>query len=95
MKSISSSQCLRSGYEAWSCILDVWSFLPFNTQWITTMKVVFGDSGRLPLAVLPAHSPKSVAGSTLPPLPFFLASRILLAHFFKNTSTYCCRIHSA
>jgi hypothetical protein len=59
------------------------------------MKVVFGNSGRLPLAYLPARSPKSVAGRLLPALPFFLASRTSFAHFFKNLSTHCCRIHSA
>jgi len=46
MKAIRSSQCLTSGYEAWSCMLDVWSVLPFDTRQITTMKVVFGNCGR-------------------------------------------------
>jgi len=54
MNSISSSQCLTAVYKAWSCMLDVWSLLPFGSRRITTMKVVFGNSGRLPLAVMPA-----------------------------------------
>jgi hypothetical protein len=59
------------------------------------MKVVFGNSGRFPLAFLPARSTKSVAGWLLPRVPFFLASQTSLAHFFTNISTYCRRIHSA
>jgi len=95
MKSISSSQCLTSVYEAWSCMLDVGLLLPFGTRRITTMKVVFGNSGTLPPTFLLACSPNSVAGRLLPRLPFFLASRTLLAHFFRNISTHCRRIHSA
>jgi len=95
MKSISSSQCLTSVYEACSCMLDVWSLSPFGTRRITTMKFVFGNSGRLPFAFLPARSAKSVASRLLPHLPFFLASRTSLAHFFKNISTDCRQIHSA
>jgi len=56
-------------------MLDVWSLLPFGTRRITTMKVVFGNSGKLPLAFLPARCAKSIAGCLLPCLPFFLASR--------------------
>jgi hypothetical protein len=95
MKSISSSQCLTSVYEAWSCMLDVGSLLPFGAQRFTTMEVVFGNSETLPLAFLPARSPKSVANCLLPPLPFVLASRNSLAHVFTNISTHCRRIHSA
>jgi len=95
MKAISSSQCLTSGYEAWNWLLDVWSLLPFRIRQITTMEVVFGNSGRWPVALLPTRSPKFVASRLLPRLPFFLASRTSLAHFFKNISTHCCRIHSA
>ena len=58
------------------------------------MNVGFGNSGRLPLAVLPTCSPKSVAGCLLPRLAFLLAFQTSLAHFFKNTSTHCCRISS-
>jgi len=76
-------------------MLNVWSLLPFGTRRITIMKVVFGNTGRLPLAVLPACSAKSVAGRLLPRLPFFLASQTSLAHFFKNISTHCRQIHSA
>ena len=61
MKSISSSQCLTSMYEAQSWMLDVWSLLPCGTRQSTTMKVVFGNSGTLPIAYLPARSPTSVA----------------------------------
>jgi len=59
------------------------------------MNVVFGNTGTLPLAFLPAHYPKSVTGRLLPRLPFFLASRNSLAHFFRNISTQCRRIYSA
>jgi len=95
MKSISSSQCFTSVYEAWSCMLDVGSLLQFGTWQITTRKVVFGNTGTLPLAVLRARSPKSVASRLLPRLPLFLASRTLLAQFFGNISTHYGRIHSA
>jgi len=63
MKSISSSLCLTSVYEAWSWLLDVWSLLLFSTWRITTMKVVFGNSGTLALAFLATHSHKSVTVS--------------------------------
>jgi len=59
------------------------------------MRVVFGNSGRLPLAFLPAHYAKSVACRLLPCYPFFLAFRTSPAHFFKNISPHCHRIHSA
>jgi len=95
IKSISSSQCLTSVYKAWSCLGARTISFPFDTQLITTLNVVFGNSGRLLLGFLLAHSPKSVAGRLLPHLPFFLASRILLAHFIKIFSTHCRRIHSA
>ena len=95
MKSISSSQYFTSVYEGWSCMLDVGSLLPFGTRRITTMKVVFGNTGTLPLAFLPLRSPISVAGHLLPCLPFFLTSRTMLAHFFRNISTHCRRIRSA
>ena len=61
IKTISSSQCLTTLYEAWSQILDLWSLLSFGTRQITTMIVVFGNSGMLPLAfcqrALPNPSP--------------------------------------
>jgi len=94
MKLISSSQGLRSMYEVWSCVLDVWSLLPFGTRWITTTKVVFGHSGWLYLGFWPAGFPKSVAGRLLPRLPFFLASQTPLLHSLEHFSTYCHRIHS-
>jgi len=95
MKSISSSLSLTSVYEPWSYMLDVWSLSPFGTRRLTTMKVVFGNSGRLPLALLPTCSPTSVAGRLLPRLAFFLASRTSLENFFKNIATHCRWIHSA
>jgi len=95
MKSISSSQFLTSGYGAWSCFRDRTISLPFDTQQITTMNIVFGNSGRLLPASSLACSPKSVTGGLLPRLPFFHASQISLAHFFKNISTHCRWIHSA
>jgi len=95
IKSISSSQCLTLVYAAWSWFGDRTISLPFDTQQITTMNVVFGISGRLLLACLLACSLKSVAGRLLHRLPIFLASRISLAHFFPNISTHCRRIHLA
>jgi len=95
MKSISSSQCLTSIYKVWSCLGAGTISSPFNTQRITTMKVVFGYSGRVLSTVSLAHSPKSVAGHSFPCLCFFLTSRILLEHLFEYISTHCQRIHSA
>jgi len=69
--------------------------LQFETQLITTKKVVFGNSGRLLLTFLPARAPKSIAGCLFPRLPFFLASRISLAHFFNNIVTRWQQIDSA
>jgi len=95
MKSISSSQCLTSVYEAWIWFGDRMISLPFDTWQITTMNVVFANSGRLHLAILLKRSPKSVAVRLLPRLPLLLAPRISLADFFKNISTHCQRIHFA
>jgi len=95
MKCICSSLCFTSGYEAWSCMLDVGSLWRFGTRRITFMKVVFGNTGTLPLASLPVRSPKSVAGHLLPRLPVFHASETSLAHFFRNITTHCDRIHLA
>jgi len=95
MESTNSSQCHRSVYEAWCCLGARNIFLPFNAQWIITVNVEFGNSGRLLLGFLPARCPKFVAGRLFPPLPVFLASQISLAHFFKFISTHCRQIHSA
>jgi hypothetical protein len=94
MKSFSSSQCLTSVYKAWSCMLDFWSLLLFGTQRITTMTIVFGNSGRIPLAVLPARLPKSVTGHLLQGLSFFPASRTSLEHVLSNIFSHCGGIHS-
>jgi len=94
-KSTNSSQCLTSVYEASSCFRARTISLPFDTQWIITVNIVFGNSGRLLLTILHTASPKSVAGCILPRLRCFLASRILLAQFFKNISTHCQWINSA
>jgi len=94
-KSTNSSQCLTYVYAAWSCLGARTISLPFETQWITTVNVLFGNSGRLLLAFLPVCSPKSVAGCLLPRLPFFLASPISVTCFFKNISTHCQGMHSA
>jgi len=48
--------------------------LLFDTQQITTMKVVFAISGRLLFAIKPVCSPKSVAGHLLPYVPCLLDS---------------------
>jgi len=95
MKSISAFQCLTSVYEAWSLLVDVWSLVPFGTRRLTTMKVVFGTSGRLPLDYLPGCSPISVGGHMSPRHPFFLASQTLRVHFSKNISTHSHQMHSA
>jgi len=58
MKTTNSSLCLTSEYEAWSCLGARTKSLPFDTHWIITVNVVFGNSGRLPLAFLPMGSPK-------------------------------------
>jgi len=92
MKSVSSSQCLRLVYAAWSWSGDRTISLPFHSRQITTMNVVFGNSGRLLLTFLLTRSLKSVASRLFPPLPFFLASRISHAHFFEIISTHCRRI---
>jgi len=93
MKSISFSQLFTSAYEVWS-LLYIWSLLPFDTQWITTMKGVFRNTETLPFTVLPVRFPKCVAGHLLPWLPLFLASGTSLLHLFKNNWTHCRRIHS-
>jgi len=46
MKSTNSSQCLTSVYKAWSCIGARTKSMPFNTQQIITVNVLFGNSGR-------------------------------------------------
>jgi len=95
MKSTNCSRRLTSVYEA-SSFSGAWTkSFPFDNQWITTMNIIFGNSGRLHISFLPSHSPKSVPSGLLPRLPLFLACHILLAHFFKNTSTHCQGIHSA
>jgi len=60
MKSTCSSQRPISIYEAWSCLEVRTKSLPFDTQQITTMNVVFGNSWRSLLAFLPMRSTKSV-----------------------------------
>jgi len=84
MKSISSSQWLTLVYEAWSCSGDRMISFPFDSQRITTMNVVYCNSGRLLLSSLPTCSPKSVTGRSLPCFPHVLTSQILVAQFFKT-----------
>jgi hypothetical protein len=67
----------------------------FGILHITTMNVIFGHSGTLPFAFLPGRSAKSVAGCSVPYLPFFLASRTSLAQLFETISTHFRPIHSA
>jgi len=64
MKSISSSQCLTSVYEAWSCLGARTISLPFDTQLMTTMNVVFGNLGRVlsPFCSRARPNPSPVAG---------------------------------
>jgi len=95
MRLISSSECLTKLYEAWSWLLHVWSLLQFGTQRITTTKVGFGNSGWLPLALMPVCTAKSVTGHLKLCLLFLLTSRTSLAQFFNHDSIYCCRIHLA
>ena len=94
MKSTNSSHCVISVYEAWSCLGAETTSLPFDTQQIITVNVLFGNSVRVLVAFSPTCSPKSVAGCLWPGLPFILASQMLLAQWFKNISTHCWRIHS-
>jgi hypothetical protein len=95
MPQLLPTQCLTSVYEAWSGLWARTICLPFDTQWITTVNIVFGNSRRLLLASLLARSPQSVAGLLLPRLPCLHASQISQAHFFRNISTLCQQIHSA
>jgi hypothetical protein len=95
MKSISYSQSLTSVYEAWNCMLDVGSLLPFSTAQITAINVAFRNSGTLPVTFFPPCSPKSFAAHLLPPRPFFLAFRSSHVDFFEIISTHCCQIHLA
>ena len=94
MKSTSSSQCLTSVYKVWSHLGARTLSFPYDTQRITTMKVEFDNSGRLLLTCLLACSPRSITGCLLPRLSSFLASWILLAHFFEIISTHGQWIHS-
>jgi hypothetical protein len=89
MRSPNFSQCLTSVYKAWSYLGARAISLPFDSQRIITVNVVFGNSGRLHLAVSPARSSKSVATHLWPRLTFSLASRFSLAHVFNHISTYC------
>ena len=95
MKSINFSQCLPAVYEAWSYLGARTISLQFNTQRIKTMNIVFGNYGRLFLAMLLGCSPKSVASGLLLCLHFVLESRISLAHFFETIPPHCLQIDSA
>ena len=77
---------LMSVYKAWRCMGARTKSWPFDTQRIIPVNLVFGNSGRLLLAFLPARSLKSVASHMLPRLPLFLAFRISLALVFKHIS---------
>ena len=94
MKSISSSQCLISVYEAWSCLGDITISLPFNTQQITITNFVFGYSGWLLLMFWCKNFPKSVTGCFSPHGFIFLDSRISYTLFFKIIPIHCRQIHS-
>jgi len=90
----SSPQWLRSVYEIW-CSLRVRTIsVPFDTQWITTMNNVFGNTGRELRSLLPAHSCNSVGTFFFPCLPSIHAFRNSLAHFMKDISTCWCVIHA-
>jgi len=56
IKSSRSSKWLPSLYNAWSWLLDVWSLLLLGNRPITTMKVVYGNSGTLRLGLLPTSA---------------------------------------
>lgn len=89
MKSISPSQCFTSVHMAWRCLGAGTMCLPFVTRPITTMNLVFGNSGRLLPAGLLASYHTSIAGYLLPCHSFSLIFWISLAHYFKNISTQC------
>ena len=95
LKPISSSHCPTLVYEARSCVGARIMSLPFDTQQITTVTFVFGNSGPLRFTMLLTHSPKSVTGCCLPRVATFLASSIVVAHLLQNISTHCRPIHSA
>jgi len=78
-----------SVYAAYSCLPDVWSLSHFGTQGITTLKVVFCNSWRLPLALWHGRSRKSVTGCMVPCFPFVIASWTMHAHVFPNISIHC------
>jgi hypothetical protein len=94
MKSISSSHCLTSVYVACSWVGNRTISLPFDTEQITTMDIVFGNLGTILLTLVITRCRKSVTGRLLPRLPCFLTIRISLPHFFKHISTHCRRIQS-
>ena len=88
MNGISFSLCLTSMHEAWSCLRDIRLMLSFRTLQITTLKVVFGTSGRLLLPILAVHSSKSVTGWLLPCVPFWVVFWTLQC--FKNRLINLC-----
>lgn len=77
-KSISSSHYLTLVYQVWSCLGARTISLTFDTQQITTVNVVFGNSGRLLRASLIERSPKSIVGFWLTRLPFSLPPEFCL-----------------
>jgi len=95
MKSIISSLYHDSVYAAWSCLGDIIISLLFDTQWITTSNIVFGNCGGLPVTLLHTGPPKSLAGYLMPHLPCNLAYQISLVHVFENNPTHCHWICSA
>lgn len=76
MNSNGSSQCLTMVYKTWCWLGDQMISWPFNSQQIPSMNLVVRNLGWIPLAILPTHSPKSIACLLWPQLPLFLASRI-------------------
>jgi len=84
MKSTSSSDCLTSVSETWSCSADRTKSLPFDTKQSTIMNILFANIVRKLLAVLPTCSPKSIMGRLLT-LPFCFPHLSNFAHTCSPT----------
>jgi hypothetical protein len=50
---------------------DIWSLLPYGTRQITTIKVAFGNAGRLPVAFV-TRTGTQIRGQSRIASPFFL-----------------------
>jgi len=95
LESISFFKYLSSVYRAWTYIGYRMILLPFNTQHITPLTIVFVISERLPHTFLATCSPIPITGCLLANLSLLLTFGILAAYFFKTLSTHSHWINSA